>query len=201
MDYQLYNAGDKIESSVHFSLSSEASDHSVGLWPFTLASKAFTSIPSELDLANGTTLRVEFAQDILRKHGHQGVVLIISEAEAEKRWGGAGIPENQAFATSGVAAEIRGEQMWKVYTRTIAENHIAEALESRGKGGILRKAQGFTARCLALHALMDPADELFARLSAGNAVDTDAKIAELNAKLNQLLSVPGVKQALAKAKE
>lgn len=204
MEYEVYNAGDTIEETIKFSLSRDSNDHATGNYPFRLESREFTAVPTELTLGDGeATLRVEFPFDIQRKFGARGVVLLIDAKEKKRRFGAGDIPETQAFAVGREEAVERGKQLWYGYTLKIAEDHVNEAMQSRAVGGLLRKAQGFTARCLKLHNIVDPADEMYLRMTQGaGGAQLDklqGDVAQLTTALNAVLTIPGVKEALAAA--
>lgn len=198
MEYQIYNPGDVIEDSVKFSLSSDKTDHATGSWPFRLPSKAFTPIPTELELANDSTLRVEFPYDIIRKFGQRGVILLISEKEKLKKFGTAAIPDHQPYAVGVEEAQERGARLWGEYTYKIAQDYLNEAMQARAAGGVMRKALGFTARCLKLNNIMDPADEMYQRqIASGNDPAVTKRLQEMEGVMAMLLKLPSVQKELA----
>ena len=184
--FKFYNAGDKIDEVLSYSLPEGHDIHVIARWQMTAPAKDFFEVPHELELGR-STIHVEFARDITRKFGVRGVVLIDARHKTEKESDDKPKP---AFAASDEQAMARGKELWEKYTRTIVEQHLNDCEASRAAGGAPRAAIGFTKRCLKLHGITDPSEQYFNSLRAGGTGNqNDNQVAALQAQMNGLMAV------------
>lgn len=209
MQYRIYNAGLQIETSLSFSLTQEKGDHTIGHHIVKLPNRGWITEDTELDLPNGSTLRVEFPWDIVRRYGERGVVIVLGKKDKERMFGAGEVPEHVPYAETEEQAIEKAEELWTGFTRKLAQEHIDNSLQARANGGTLRKATGIVAFALKMHNIVDPADEMLARMNAGGTDEaTKKELAEVKkqlaglsqlAALVPLLSHPSVQKALQDA--
>jgi hypothetical protein len=158
---KFYNAGDKIEEPISFSLPANHGDaHATGRWNMLAPAASFFFVPTEIKLADGTRITCDFAMTIARKFGLRGVIMIDEEMGADDGTGTLVIPEEQPFAHSDEDAVEKGKEFWKKYLEGIANVHIEECQRARASGGFGREASGFTKRAFKLLGWRDPAAEM-----------------------------------------
>jgi hypothetical protein len=158
---KFYNAGDKIEEPISFSLPANHGDaHATGRWNM-LAPAAFFFVPTEIKLVDGT-------QNPMRlRHDHRTQVRH-SRCDHDRRrtrigrWRGQPHhPRRAAVRSHGCAGcQEKGKEFWKKYLEGIANVHIEECQRARASGGFGREASGFTKRAFKLLGWRDPAAEM-----------------------------------------
>lgn len=154
---KMYNAGDRIKEPISFSIPDTYGDvHAIARWELDAPAQSFFYAPTELRLAGGEKIKVEFPYDIVRKFGMRGVILI-----DEDEYKGQQLPEDQPFASSDEEAVEKGKTLWREYLSEIVRTHLDACAEARAKGGAPRPAQGFTKRALKLLGQVDPGEHVF----------------------------------------
>lgn len=152
-----FNGGDRIKEPISYSIPATFGDiHAIARWELDAPAQSFFEVPTEMKLPSGERIRVEFPNDIVRKFGVRGVVLI-----DEDEYGDQEIPEDQPFAATPKQAEEKGKALWHSYLEEIVRAHIEACAEARAKGGAPRAAQGFTKRALKLLNQSDPGENVF----------------------------------------
>lgn len=197
--YEFYNAGNRIDENMRFSISPssagynpESNDvHSVGFWHLDAPKESFFTVPADIPSGN-EVMRVNFADDIKRRFGKQGVVLIDAKWDAAKE-----DPEEELskypVAPNRDAAIVRGEAIWQLYLRRIVEGHLADCQNAMAAGGAPRAASGFTKKAFKLLNIADPGEQYFAGLkeagkSAGNS-NRDELLASVQQQQTALMGV------------
>ena len=187
--YEFYNAGDRIEEHMRFSISASSAGfnsednslQSCGFWRLVAPKESFFKVPAEISSGN-EVMRVNFADDIKRRFGVRGVILI------DRKWN----PENEdsdmelsqyPMAPSREAAIERGAAIWQLYIRKIVEGHLADCQNSMAAGGAPRAASGFTKRAFKLLGVADPGEQYFQGLKEAGK---NAASHETNAVLLQM---------------
>jgi hypothetical protein len=157
--YRFYNAGKRISEMIKFSTTNSAlgqAEHGDGIssWPLEAPEKGWFFVPAEVDCGT-ETIRVTFKDDIRRKFGYMGVVLLDARHNS-----GNEDPEKdlQAVASSEEAVIARAEKLWELYTLGVIEKHLADCDQALASGGRPRKASGFTKYCFKMHGKIDPGD-------------------------------------------
>jgi hypothetical protein len=165
--YEFYNAGDRIDEHMRFSISASSAGfnsddnslQSCGFWRLDAPKESFFKVPAEIS-SGQEVMRVNFADDIKRRFGTRGVVLI------DKKWN----PENEdpdtelsqyPMAPTREAAIERGNALWQIYIRKIVEGHLADCQNAMAAGGAPRAASGFTKRAFKLLGVADPGEQYF----------------------------------------
>lgn len=179
-----YNAGDKIEEVLLYSVPTGHDIHCTSRWTLTAPREDFFEVPTHMELQTGETISVQFAQDIFRKFGYRGVVRIDAHYK----------PENEdpdkpvvAKAANRQAAIARGNELWEAYLKTVVESHLRDCESARVSGGAPRSASGFTKRAMKLLNVQDPGEQYFKSLQHGGAGETpkqDGTLAALQAQMN-----------------
>lgn len=168
--YEFYNAGTRIEELMRFSISSSSAGfnadgndaQSVGYWPLRAPKEGFFTVPAELPSGH-EVLRVNFADDIKRRFGKQGVVFIDSKHNPEKEDPEKELSEYPVAPTKELAIK-RGEEIWQLHLRRIVESHLADCQNAMAAGGAPRAAAGFTKKAFNLLGIADPGEQYFAGL-------------------------------------
>jgi len=168
--YEFYNAGHRIVEMMRFSISASSAGfnadgndtHSVGFWPLDAPKEGFFSVPADIRSGN-ETMRVGFADDIKRRFGRMGVVLVDSKWDPAQE-----DPDKEAseypVAPDRDSAVTRGEAIWQLHLRKIVEGHLADCQNAMAAGGAPRAASGFTKRAFKLLGVADPGEQYFAGL-------------------------------------
>lgn len=168
---KFFNAGDKIEEPISFSLPANHGDaHATGRWNMLAPAGAFFFVPTEIKLVDGTRIPCDFGMTIARKFGIRGVIMIDEELGADDGEGNRTIPEEQPFAHTDEQAQEKGKAFWKSYLERIANVHIEECQRARAGGGFGREASGFTKRAFKLLGWRDPASEMLDGLRSNKPV-------------------------------
>lgn len=165
--YQFYNAGRRISELLRFSISPSSkgfnSDENVlgscGFWPLEAPQEGFFSVPADISSGH-ETIRVGFAEDIQRRFGKWGVVLIDPKWNPEEE-----DPEKEVseypIAPNRDAAIERGNAIWLIHLRTIVEGHLRDCQNAMSAGGAPRAASGFTKKAFKLLGIADPGEQYF----------------------------------------
>ncbi|HLW79112.1 MAG TPA: hypothetical protein VKU44_05875 [Terriglobia bacterium] len=187
---RFYNAGDRIDEVFLFSLPDGPDGHVIGHWNFHALKESFLEVPDTI-MAQHQEIHVTFAQDIARRFGVRGLVLIDPRHKP-----GDEDPEKDppAIAPTDELAIERGRELWKSYTLSIVQNHLNDCESARAAGGAPRAAMGFTRRCLKLNGVTDPAQQYLDALREGRnpAVASDAvmtAVASMQASQNQMMAL------------
>jgi hypothetical protein len=165
--YEFYNAGHRIQESMRFSISSSSAGfnadgndtQSIGYWTLDARKEDFFFVPSEIASGN-EILRVNFAQDIKRRFGKQGVVLIDPKHNPEKE-DPEEVVSKYPVAPDREAAVARGEAIWLLHLRKIVEGHLADCQNAMAAGGAPRATAGFTKKAFKLLGIADPGEQYF----------------------------------------
>jgi hypothetical protein len=186
--YEFYNAGDRIRESMRFSISEssvgfnseEKPGGCLGYWTLDAGKEDFFLVPAEIQ-SGMEVLRVNFADDIKRKLGKRGVVLVDPKWKPENE-----DPEKEVseypIAPDKNAAVARAEEIWKLHLRRVVESHLADCQNSMAAGGAPRAAAGFTKKAFKLLGVADPGEQYFHGLkeagkAAGNNQGNDVLLA------------------------
>ncbi len=182
---KLYNAGDRINEVLNFTLPDGHDIHVLGKWHMDAPEQSFFEVPEEMQVGMAS-VRVEFARDIVAKFGDRGVVLVDKNRDPQT------IPPAEPIASSEQQAKEKGEAAWKAYLRKVAQAYLDEAAAIRAAGGAARAPQGFTKRALKLLNIMDPTEEVFVKAGQQQS-EVDAlktELAELRALVAAKESIP-----------
>lgn len=183
---KMYNAGDRINETLNFSLPDGHDIHVVGKWHMDAPERSFFDVPTEMQVGFAT-IRVEFVRDILLKFGDRGLILVDKNREPGT------ILETEPVASNEDEAKRKGEANWKGYLRKVAQIYLDEGAQIRAAGGMPRAPHGFTKRALKLLNIADPTEEVF--IKAGQQqTEVDAlrqQLAELSAQLAALAAAQG----------
>jgi hypothetical protein len=183
-----FNAGDKIEEVLPYSIPTGQDVHCIARWRMLAPKEDFFEVPTELEVVQtNDTIAVQFARDITTKFGSRGVVRVKPDYNAALEDPEKGI-EHYPYATSKDGAIARGQELWEGYLRRIVQSHLNDCEAARAAGGAPRSAMGFTKRALKMLNVRDPGEEYFQSLRKGEAVDKGGNpaLAALQAQ-NQLI--------------
>lgn len=196
--YEFYNAGSRISELMRFSISSSSAGfnadgndaQSVGYWPLNAPREGFFTVPSEVKSGH-EILRVGFADDIRRRFGKQGVVLIDSKWDPEKEDPDKEASEYPIAPTKELAVE-RAQAIWQLYLRRMVESHLSDCQNAMAAGGAPRAASGFTKKAFKLLGIADPGEQYFAGLkeagkNAGGV--SDGVFAQLQQQNQTMLAI------------
>jgi hypothetical protein len=183
--YEFYNAGLRHQELMRFSISSSSlgfnadgnDNHSVGFWPLDAPKENFFTVPAEMPSGN-EILRVNFADDIKRKFGKMGMVLI------DRQWDpGQEDPDKDLneypIAPNRDAAVKRGAAIWQLHLRKIVEGHLADCQNAMAAGGAPRAAAGFTKKAFTLLGIADPGEQYFAGLKEAGKTAASGQVNEV----------------------
>lgn len=195
--YEFYNAGSRISELMRFSISSSSAGfnadgndaQSVGYWPLNAPREGFFTVPSEVKSGH-EILRVGFADDIRRRFGKQGVVLIDSKWEPDKEDPDKEASEYPIAPTKELAVE-RAQAIWQLYLRRMVESHLSDCQNAMAAGGAPRAASGFTKKAFKLLGIADPGEQYFAGLKeAGkNASQPNDALIAIQQQNNAMMAV------------
>lgn len=186
---RFYNAGDKIDETLAYSIPTGQDVHCIARYPLICPREDFFTVPTSIEIQQtGESLSVQFAKDVTRKFGNRGVVAIDPEYDAEKEDPEMDL-EKYPFAANDKDAVLRGNELWNRYLRKVVESHLNDCESARAAGGAPRSAQGFTKRAMKLLKIQDPGEQYFNSLAnggAGQTRGTDPVVAALQAQ-NQMI--------------
>lgn len=189
--YQFYNAGTRIEELMRFSISSSSAGfnadgndtQSVGFWPLRAPKEGFFTVPAELPSGH-ETLRVNFADDIKRRFGKQGVVFIDAKWKPENEDPDKEVSEYPIAPTKELGVE-RGAAIWQLHLKKIVEQHLSDCQNSMAAGGAPRAASGFTKKAFKLLGIADPGEQYFAGLKEAGKNASSSPSSELMLQMQQ----------------
>jgi len=163
MPKRFYNGGDRIAETFLFSLPDGPDGHVIGHWNFTALKESFFEVPETITAQNQEK-HVTFWQDIHRRFGNRGIVLIDARHDPASE-----DPEKDppAVAPDDESAVERARVLWSAYTLSIVQQHLNDCEAARAAGGAPRAAMGFTKRCLKLNGVTDPAQQYLDALRKG----------------------------------
>lgn len=178
---RFYNAGDMIQDRFAFTLPDGPDIHASGFAEVKLNPKSFSEIETEYRVGPAV-VRLQLDQDVLRRYGKRGVVLVDANLDPKK------IGEDEPLALSDSDAEERGARLWLLYLREIVMRHEEENALVRSQGGARRSPGGFTRRAYKLLGLKVPGDEVLqaAAAAAGGAQPSNAKVEALEREMQEL---------------
>lgn len=183
--FKFYNAGKRISELFRFSTTDSSAGQAekgdgTSFWALEAPEKGWFFVPTEIS-AGTETIRVNFAEDIKRKFGHMGVVLLDprynrAEEDPDKELQG------YAIAASEAGVIERAEEIWKLYLRSVVDNHMADCDQALSAGGRPRKASGFTRYALKVLAVDDPGQQLLNSNTQGVTGDVAAVLSAMQAQ-------------------
>jgi hypothetical protein len=186
--YKFYNAGVRIRESMRFSISSSSAGfnsdgndtQSVGFWTLDAPKEDFFSVPAEIP-SGQEILRVNFAADIQRRFGRQGVILIDPQWNPDKEDPDKDVSDYPVAPSEGLAVE-RGNVIWRLHLEKIVQQHLNDCQNAMAAGGAPRAAAGFTKKAFKLLGIADPGEQYFQGLkeagkSATHSQNNDVLVA------------------------
>lgn len=192
MSVLFFNAGDKIEEVLPYSIPTGQDVHCTARWRLLAPKEDFFEVPTEVDIQQtGETLAVQFARDITFKFGARGVIRIKPDYDDRQEDPERGV-EHYPYATDREDAISRGAEIWVIYLRKVVEAHLADCEAARAAGGAPRSAVGFTKRAYKILGIQDPGEQYFNSLRNGGAGETrgsDPVIAAMQAQQQMMMSM------------
>jgi len=167
MDTRFFNAGDKIDEMFPFSLPDGADIHVIGRWAFLAPKESWINVPSELTVG-ANAIRVDFAQDIKRRFGKRGVVLLDPRHDPATEDPDKPLEQYAVAPTEELVIE-RAEKLWSNYIEDMCRAHFEDVQNAMSSGGAPRRARGFTVHALKLKGYRDPAEDYFLGMKDGKA--------------------------------
>jgi len=169
-NYEFYNAGMRIDEHMRFSISassagfnSDGNDtQSLGYWHLHAPRESFFFVPAVIQ-SGLEEMRVNFAADIKRRFGKQGVVLVDAKWKPENEDPDKDVSE-YAVAPTRELAQKRAEEIWQLHLKKIVEQHLADCQNAMAAGGAPRAAAGFTKKAFKILGIADPGEQYFAGL-------------------------------------
>lgn len=172
--YRFYNAGAKIDEQWPFSISPTSAGfnpedgngaHSIGKYNLIAPKKSWFFVPVEIRSGN-ETLRVNFIDDLKRKYGARGVVML------DPRWDPAKEEEDKPLeqypiAPTEEAVMDRAEQLWDGFLEKICSAHFDDVQNAMAQGNRPRAASGFTIHALKMKGYRDPAADFLKGMREG----------------------------------
>ena len=130
--YEFYNAGVRHQELMRFSISASSAgfnadgndNHSLGFWGMDAPKQGFFVVPAEMKSGN-EVIRVNFADDVKRKFGKLGIVLIDPQWDPEQEDPDKEVSE-YPIAPDHDSAVKRGDAIWQLHLRRIVEGHLAD---------------------------------------------------------------------------
>lgn len=172
--YRFYNAGKKIDEQWPFSISPTSAGfnpedgqgaHSIGKFNFVAPKEGWTFVPTEIQSGN-ETLRVNFADDLKRKYGPRGVVMLDPRWDPAKEDPDKDLGSYPMAPTEELVIE-RAQTLWGLFLDRICSNHFEDVQNAMAQGSRPRAASGFTIHALKLRGFRDPAAEFLQGLKEG----------------------------------
>lgn len=183
--YEFYNAGQRIVEHLRFSISASSlgfngddkEGYSCGFWRLDAPKESFFRVPAELQ-SGQEVVRVRFAEDIRRRFGMRGIVLIDPKWDPENEDPEKELSEYPVAPTKELGVE-RAAAIWQLWLKKIVEGHLADCQNAMAAGGAPRAAAGFTKRAFKMLGIADPGEQYFLGLKeagkAHGAVSEDVK--------------------------
>lgn len=195
MPAEFYNAGDKIDEVLMYSIPTGSDIHALARYNIVAPKEDFFTVPTEMTIQNtGETIAVQFQRDIPRKWGDRGVIKIDPAYDPEQEDPEAPLSK-YPFARTRQEAVARGRELWNLYLRAVVESHLNDCEAARAAGGAPRSARGFTKRALKLLGIQDPGEQYFNSLTNGGAGQQPAaapvspQLAVMEGKFNMLMGM------------
>jgi hypothetical protein len=172
--YRFYNAGKKIDEQWPFSISATSAGfnpedgngaHSIGKFNFVAPKEGWTFVPVELQSGN-ETIRVNFADDLKRKYGPRGVVMLDPRWDPAKEDPDKSLEAYPMAPTEELVIE-RANTLWIMFLERICSDHFEDVQGAMAHGNRPRAASGFTVHALKARGYRDPAAEFLQGLKAG----------------------------------
>lgn len=164
---RLYNGGDRILETMIYTKPDGRDIHANGHFLVDAPAESFFEVPTELE-DGVATVHVRFAQDLLRRHGHRGVILIDKNLDVD------GIADSEPVAATEEQAKRKGRERWLEHCRNVVRKFEEEVAQARAQGGAPRRPSGFTKRALELLGIKDPTEALLLE-----AASSKSELAEL----------------------
>lgn len=191
MQVRFYNAGNRIQEHMKFSLPEGGDIHFIGYWILDAPSQAWVEIPTEIEV-RGIGVSVSFPKDIKERFGARGVVQLDpgwNEAEAE-----GSEPEKYPKATTEEKAVEKAGIIWRRYLERVARIHLDDCDNIKTAGGRPHAAGGFTKFALQELGIEDPYDRYFNDLkkgvnSSGTSSDVTAILTAQGRMVQTLITV------------
>lgn len=198
--YEFYNAGERIDEMMRFSISSSSAgfnaegndSQSVGFWHLNAPAESFFTVPAEMTSGN-EVVRVNFATDIKQRLGRQGVVLV------DPKWDPAVEDPDEELTKYPVApnrdlARKRGAEIWQLHLETIVKAHLGDCENAMAAGGTPRAARGFTKKCFKMLGVADPGEAYFKGLKhgarpAGNGDASNSVVLEIQRQNQAMMGI------------
>jgi hypothetical protein len=163
--HRFYNAGSKIDEVFPFSLPEGADIHVIGRWNLLAPKEGWFEVPREL-MVRDLTIAVQFAQDIKRRFGNRGVVMLDPAYDPSKEDEDKPLESYPVAPTEELVIE-RAEKLWDNYLEKICQSHLEDVQNAMSSGGAPRGARGFTVHALKLKGYRDPAQDYFLGMKEG----------------------------------
>lgn len=163
--HRFYNAGSKIDEVFPFSLPEGADIHVIGRWNLLAPKEGWFEVPREL-MVRDLTIAVQFAQDVKRRFGNRGVVLLDPAYDPSKEDEDKPLESYPVAPTEDLVIE-RAEKLWDNYLEKICQSHLEDVQNAMSSGGAPRGARGFTVHALKLKGYRDPAQDYFLGMKEG----------------------------------
>lgn len=172
--YKFYNAGKKIDEQWPFSISPTSAGfnpedgqgaHSIGKFNFVAPKEGWVFVPTELQ-SGIETIRVNFPDDLKRKYGPRGVVMLDPRWDPAKEDPDKDLQTYPLAPTEALVIE-RAHTLWDLYLERICSAHFEDVQGAMAHGNRPRAASGFTVHALKLKGYRDPAADFLQGLREG----------------------------------
>lgn len=184
---RFYNAGSKIDEFWSFSISPTAAGfntddnqgaHSIGKWNLIAPERGWFLVPLEI-VSGNETMRVNFPEDLKRKFGARGIVMLDPRHNPAKEDPEKPLEQFAMAPTEELVIE-RAEALWDQYLERICSAHFEDVQNAMAGGNRPRAASGFTVRALKLKGYRDPAADFLQGMREGkNAIGQAATSPEM----------------------
>lgn len=189
--YEFYNAGQRIVEHLRFSISASSpgfngddkEGYSEGFWRMDAPKEGFFRVPTEIQSGN-EVIRVRFAEDIRRRFGRIGIVLVNAKWDPETEDPDKDVSEYPEAPTREKAVE-RGQTIWQLWLRRIVQRHLDDCQNALAAGGAPRGAAGFTKRAFNLLGVADPGEQYFLGLKEQGKAAANASADSVLAAMQQ----------------
>lgn len=187
MNVRFYNAGEKIDVMIPFTLLQGADIHCNGSWSFCALKEAWVDVPTEIEVGH-ESIAVRFAKDVRERYGKRGLIQLDAAWDAKKEDPDAE-PEKYPVAATEELCIAKGDVIWKRWLRSVVQSHIDQCENSMSAGGAPKAAWGFTKHAFQVLGIQDPGERYFSDLTkkGGNGHGTSDDVKAILVAQGQML--------------
>lgn len=200
MNVRFYNAGEKIDVMIPFTLPQGGDIHCNGSWSFCALKESWVEVPTEIEVGS-EAIAVRFAKDVRERYGKRGLIQLDPAWDAKKEDPDAE-PEKYPVAATEELVMSKGEIIWKRWLRAVVQGHLDDCQSAMSANSAPKAAAGFTKHAMQILGIADPGEQFFLNLQkGGNGHGTSDDVKAILAAQGQMMNtMMGLVVALASGK-